>query len=250
MTVATNAELVPASQETPANEMAVVIERLAANPEVDVVKLEKVIDLQERILAYQAKAEFDAAFSVMQGELPVITERGEIEVNGVVRSKFARYEDIIEVVRPILAKYGFGLRHKNGRTPDGQLQIVGILSHRAGHREDDSFDCLPDSSGGKNAIQANGSTRSYGQRYTTISLLNIVTRGSDNDGATAEKPEPPSQPPGVQKLWDALEDAAPEGFKSLDAVWGKGSADAKTYIVKHKAAAWKALRAKATAVKG
>jgi hypothetical protein len=40
-----------------------------------------------------------------------------------------------------------------------------------------------DSSGGKNNIQGMGSSFSYGKRYTTTALLNIVTEGEDDDGA-------------------------------------------------------------------
>ena len=50
-------------------------ERLACDPNVDVAKLEKLIEMQERIMRHQAKAAFDAAFAEMQGEIPIITER-------------------------------------------------------------------------------------------------------------------------------------------------------------------------------
>jgi len=42
-----------------------------------------------------------------------------------------------------------------------------------------------DNSGSKNAVQAVGSSVSYGKRYVMAALLNITTRGEDDDGNAA-----------------------------------------------------------------
>ncbi|WP_409524602.1 ERF family protein [Pseudomonas sp.] len=39
-----------------------------------------------------------------------------------------------------------------------------------------------DTSGSKNAVQAVGSSTSYGKRYVMSALLNLTTRGEDDDG--------------------------------------------------------------------
>src|SRR5688500_14546934 len=83
-----------------------VIERAAANPEVDVAKLEKLLELQERILARHAETAFNSAFAEMQSEMPTIAENGEIKVSGVVRSRYALFEDINDTVKPILKAHG------------------------------------------------------------------------------------------------------------------------------------------------
>lgn len=225
-----------------------VLERLALNPDVPVDKLEKIIELQRGINADMAKAEFDAAFAVMQGELPVITERGEIEVDGQVRSKYARYEDIIDAVRPVLQRHGFGLRHKN-TTRDGKQLIVGILSHKAGHSEADEFECPPDTSGKKNSIQAMGSTRSYGQRYTTVALLNIVTRGTDDDGKRASAPAAPQVPDGYAEWVTDLASVADNGLAALTNAWNATTRpDYKKYLIATNRDGWEALKRKAKAV--
>ena len=46
-----------------------------------------------------------------------------------------------------------------------------------------------DSTGSKNAVQAVGSSTSYGKRYTAMALLNITTGGEDDDGTAAGAPE-------------------------------------------------------------
>lgn len=219
-------ELVPAG-EPPSG--VLMFERLAADPKVPVEKLERLIAMQERIIAVQAKAEFFAAFAQMQGEIPVITKRGEILVDGKVRSTFAKHEDIQRIVRPILTKHGFALRHRNEFVDGGKLKIIGILSHRAGHTEQDEFIGAADTSGSKNAIQALGSTRQYGMRYTTIALLNIASEDEDDDGVSAHVPStqtadltpaaPVQHPSGYLGWLDALRQSAMEGMPRFSAAW-------------------------------
>jgi hypothetical protein len=235
-------------------DLALTFERLAKDPDVNVEKLERLIAAQERILGHRARAEFEAAFAEMQGELPEITERGEIEVDGLVRSKYARFEDIITIVRPILQKHGFALRFRNETLPNNCLRITGVLSHRSGHSEQDQFDCPPDASGKKNNIQAMGSTRSYGQRYTTIALLNIVSRGADDDGRKAGERKTKADivpPAGYQDWFDSLTAVADNGVKAFDDMWGQQDAKSKAcraHLLNTNRAAWEALKKRAAAV--
>jgi hypothetical protein len=240
--------LVPRDEEPTTTGLVAVLERLALNPDVPVEKLERIIELQRGINADLAKADFAAAFSEMQGDLPVITERGEIEVDGVVRSKYARYEDIIEVIRPILKRYGFAIRHQNS-TRDGKQVIVGILSHRGGHDERDEFECPPDTSGKKNSIQAMGSTRSYGQRYTTIALTGIVTRGTDDDGKRAGEKPAAQVPDGYGEWVTDLAATADNGLGALTKAWNSTTRpDYKAYLLATNRDGWEALKRKAKAV--
>ena len=235
---------------TPTDEAAsfvTVLARLADNPSVDVTKLERLIDAHERIVKSQAKADFDAAFSVMQGELPVIAERGAIEVRGTLRSKYALYEDIIEQVRPVLSRHGFSLRHRNEY--DGPTQvIIGVLSHRSGHSEQDVFRCPPDGSGEKSSIQAMGSTRSYGQRYTTIALLGIATRGLDRDGVEEKPAEQKADPEGFDAYVASLESAAMQGTPALMAAFNKADQKFRAHLTGANGAKWGAMKKVAESV--
>ncbi|WP_249729608.1 ERF family protein [Chelatococcus sp. YT9] len=168
-----------------------VIERAALNPNVDIDKMQRLLDMQERILAREAKASFDAAFSQMQPELPIINENGGIKnKDDKVQSTYAKWEDINEAIKPVLAQHGFSLRFRIGQDA-GKIVVTGILSHREGHSEETSIHLPIDTSGSKNAVQAVGSTTSYGQRYTAKALLNITSRAKadrDDDGASAGAP--------------------------------------------------------------
>lgn len=174
---------VPATTDTAA--IIQVIERAALNPNVDIDKMERLLQMQERIMERQAKAEYDADFAMMQQSLPVINERGGIkDRNGNVQSKYALWEDINEAIKPVLAKYGFGISFRTGHS-DGKISVTGVLSHRGGHREETTMELPTDTSGSKNAVQAVGSSTSYGKRYTAAALLNLTSRGEDDDGKAA-----------------------------------------------------------------
>lgn len=244
------AELFTGQPEPPATSQALTViepdavtmfERLAKDPAVDVDKLQRLIDMQERIMRRQAEAAYNADFSVMQPEIPVIIEKGKTD-----KGTFAELEDIVEVVRPILAKHGFALTHKTEWPEKATVRVIGILTHRDGHRETSEFIAGADQSGSKNAIQALGSSVSYGRRYTTKDLLCIVTRGEDNDGKTAEAGK---EPTGYADWFAKLEKAAERGLTILTAGFNEGSPEFKNYVTRTDKARWLALKTQAGKVK-
>jgi hypothetical protein len=161
-----------------------VIERAATNPAVDIDKMERLLQMQERVIARNAEAAYNSAFAEMQEELPEITERGEIKVNGQTRSKYALFEDINDAVKPVLKKHGFAMSFRT-HIADNAVTVTGILMHKAGHREETTISLPADNSGSKNSVQAIGSSIQYGKRYAMCALINITSRGEDDDGMRA-----------------------------------------------------------------
>lgn len=197
--LATRMETAPAEAlEKPASESAAIlaiIDRAATNPDVDIDKMERLLDMQERILERLAKQAFTKSKIAMRDKLPEISMRGRIVIrdksnpsNIIQETPFARFEDIHAEVMPILSVHGFDLSFKNGMAPDGKVRITTILSHVDGHSEETFFDLPHDSSGSKNAVQAVGSSTSYGKRYGVLNILNIRVVGEDDDGMEAGKP--------------------------------------------------------------
>ncbi|WP_301585011.1 ERF family protein [Halomonas alkaliantarctica] len=156
-----------------------VIERAALNPDVDIDKMERLLQMQERVMDRQAMMAYNAAMAAMQTELPSIEERGQTN-NGC----YATLEDIVDTVRPILQKHGFAVSFRI-QTQERGIQVTGVLMHKDGHREETSMLLPADMSGNKNAVQAFGSSTSYGKRYVLSALLNITTRGQDDNGNAA-----------------------------------------------------------------
>lgn len=168
-------ESLPAvSSETQA--IMMMIERVVLNPEADMDKLDKMLDMQERILNRNAKQSFTADLAAMQAELPLVSKAGE----GHNRARYAKLEDINEAIRPTLQKYGFAVTFRVKQS-DKSATVTAILSHKLGHSEETDLVLPLDTSGSKNAVQAVGSTVSYGKRYALCALLNIST-GDDTDG--------------------------------------------------------------------
>lgn len=162
------------------------IERAAMNPAVDIDKMERLLQMQERVLERNARAAFASALADMQSELPAIAERGKISTDRgkTVQSRYALWEDINDAIKPILAKHGFALSFRTGQD-EGKVTVTGVLSHREGHAEQTTMHLPADGSGSKNAVQAVGSSLSYGKRYTASALLNLTSRGEDDDGQAA-----------------------------------------------------------------
>ena len=98
------------------------------------------------------------------------------------RSPYALWEDIDAAITDILADHGLVLTFRSGVAQDGKITVTGVLSHKGGHSEQTTITLPHDSSGSKNAVQAVGSSTSYGKRYTATLLLNIRTKGEDDDG--------------------------------------------------------------------
>ncbi len=161
-----------------------VIERAAMNPDVDIDKMERLLQMQERVLERQASMDFNASMAAMQTEMPSITERGKIVVKGETRSHYATLEDIVDTARPIMQKHGFAVSFRV-RSGESAIEVTGVLMHKSGHREETSMRLPFDQSGSKNGVQAYGSSVSYGKRYVMSALLNITTRGEDDDGNSA-----------------------------------------------------------------
>lgn len=159
-----------------------VISRAAADPNTDVTKLERLMAMYERIEGRNAKAAYSTALAEMQMELPTIQERGKIKIGSGDPQTYALWEDINRIIKPILAKHGFALSFRTGQA-DCKITVTGVLSHKAGHSEETTIHLPSDTSGSKNAVQAVGSSTSYGKRYTTAALLNLTSGDEpDDDG--------------------------------------------------------------------
>ncbi|MDP5211322.1 ERF family protein [Microbulbifer sp. 2205BS26-8] len=192
-------ESTPVAQPIVGSETAqvmAVIERVASNPDADIDKLERLLDMQEWVMNRNAEQAFNAALAQMQSELPTVAETAKGH-----NSNYAPLEKINETVRPTLQKHGFAVTFRTDQGNNG-VKITAVLSHRDGHHQETSLILPLDTSGSKNAVQAIGSTVSYGRRYALCALLNIST-GDDTDG------EPPKagnsiSPDQIQKIRNAI----------------------------------------------
>ena len=159
------------------------ISKLAADPNVNVDKIERLLDVQMKMMDRQAKINFDNALADMQSEMPRIAKTGEIKTkDGKVAAKYMKYEDIDMATRESRNKHGFSILHDR-RDEGGKMIVTTTLKHRDGHQESVSMPLPYDQPNQlKNAVQSAVSTFSYGKRVNVCSLLDIVAEGEDDDG--------------------------------------------------------------------
>lgn len=156
-----------------------VIERAATNPEVDIDKMERLLDMQERMLDRQAKAALNMSFKSAVSQIPAIEKAAKAH-----NSSYAKLEHINKAVKPILEKNGLALTYEltfNGNC----VNVKAVLLHEQGARIESQFEAEFDKSGSKNPVQARASSVTYGKRHAMCALLNITLFEEDDDGFAA-----------------------------------------------------------------
>lgn len=167
--------------------MAMIDRALAsgATPET----LEKLMALQERWEAGEARREYNEAMTAAKAEIkPIIKNRhAGFESKRTGDRTDYDYEDlpmVASTVDPILTRYGLSY-HYASKVDNGQVFVTCIVTHRRGHHEETTLPAPIDTSGSKNAVQAIGSTITYLQRYT-LKLALGLSAAKDNDAKSTE----------------------------------------------------------------
>lgn len=172
-------------QEQPAADLIA----LAIEHKADVDTLERLFALKERQDASDAKAAFFAAMREVQARAPAVVKDA---TNAQTNSTYAKLESIARALKPIYTEAGFSLMFGEGTAAlDGYKRITVRVMHTAGHYEDSHIDLPLDDVGlkgtkNKTGTHAAGSTVSYGRRYLTLMVFNVVMAGEDDDGQAAD----------------------------------------------------------------
>lgn len=140
----------------------------------DLDMIEKLMNLQERWEAGNARKAFEESLAKAKGEIPVIVRNA----SGHNSKKYADFAAIAKVIDPILARHGLSYRFRTTQTEKISVTCV-LFGH--GHSEETTLSGPADASGSKNAIQAIGSTLTYLQRYSLVQALGLAA-SEDDDG--------------------------------------------------------------------
>lgn len=145
--------------------------------------LERLLAMQERVVAEQRKQAFIRAVTEVRKELKPIEQKGMIlDKKGNVRSRFARYEDIDAFLKPLMDREGLSMSFNTKETASGKLELTATLSHVDGHSEIKTMPLPIDRNEYRNAIQDHGSTIAYGKRYLKKMHFDIIEQGDDTNG--------------------------------------------------------------------
>lgn len=194
-------ELAEVDERTQQNPMSLIQSAIAQG--ADVTTIEKLLALQERWEASQARKAFVAALAAFKADPPKVLKNKLVEF-GNTKYKHATLDNVCNLIDPALSEVGLSFRWETESQDKGIIRVTCILTHEMGHSERTSLQTLPDASGGKNAIQAVGSTVTYLQRYTLLAATGIAVQNTDDDGRNAGKEDPPLTDKQVEELAEGL----------------------------------------------
>lgn len=161
--------------------------RMAVEQGADLDRLERLMALQERWEAGQAKKAYDEAFARFKAEAVRIVKNVSV-TNGPLSGKsFADLHAWVNAITPALSKHGLSSSWKITRDEKDWIEVTCFLRHSAGHVETTSQGGPPDAGGAKNAIQARASTVSYLERYTLKAITGLAEQGDDTDGNAGDE---------------------------------------------------------------
>ena len=201
---------------------------MAKDTSIDASKFSAIVEAHEQERKRSAEQAFVSAFLRMKPKLPIIDERGHIEYRDGRKGTYALNEDIQLVIEPILLAHGFMLTFETEHPSPNAIRVIGLLTHRKGHTRRSAFEAPADTSGGKTAPQARGSVMSYGKRYVSLDLLNLVTKGEDDDANTRTAGKVLTA--ATVSQWPALVTSAADGYDALSAYWRTLTEDSRDSI--------------------
>jgi hypothetical protein len=188
-----NYEVAVSESKSPGQLIALALEKGA-----DPGTLEKLMDLQERWEAGNARRAYVLAMTGFKQEAPSVLVKGDkvdfATAKGRTHYNYANLGSIVQEITAILGKYGLSASWETKQNERDEVIVTCHITHEAGHRESVTLRGPADDSGNKNRIQAVGSTVTYLQRYTLLAALGLAT-GEDDDGRGGNASGPMNKPP-------------------------------------------------------
>jgi hypothetical protein len=167
-------EIIVQAQNTPAEMI-----RMAVAGGADLEKLRGLLELQKEYEANQARKAYHLAMSKFKKNPPKIDKDKKVSF-GNTKYSHASLANVVEKITIALSGHGLSISWGNKQT-ESQICVTCKVTHVLGHSEETTLCGPADNSGSKNSIQAIGSTISYLQRYSALSLLGLATDDQDND---------------------------------------------------------------------
>lgn len=160
---------------TPDQLLAIAVEQGA-----DMEKLEKLMALQERWEASQARKAYMVAISKFKQNPPTVIKD---LVNKQYESNYSSLANMVNTVNGSLGIHGLNARWDINQS-GSDITVACILSHSMGHSERVPITAGPDESGKKNSIQQIKSTITYleGVTFQAVTGVACAEPGKDDDG--------------------------------------------------------------------
>jgi len=199
---------------TGAESMLGLIGQMAANPAVDMDKVERLMALQVQMQERENEAAFNRVLAEAQGEIEII-HKNKYSIH--TQSNYADLEAVVAAIVPIAcAKHKITLSFNTGKVVDGCLPMTGYVS-ACGHTRECHYDSpiSTKGTGGKVMMtdaHAKASAAKYARRYLQEMIFNVATSDDDGNAATP------------------IERITPEQVADLDALIEDVGADKKLFL--------------------
>jgi len=187
-----------ATQPSDNQSLMQIIEKVAASPDINVDKLQKLLELKTQWDAIEARKAYHAAMTRFKENPPQITKNKHVSFQtsrGVTEYDHATLDHVVDEITAGLSAQGIGLRWTTAQQGPA-ISVTCVLTHELGHSESTTLGANPDDSGGKNSIQAIGSAVTYLQRYTLLAACGMAPKSADDDAHSAESQKWPQMPEG------------------------------------------------------
>ena len=149
----------------------------------DLDKLEKLLGLQERWEANEAKKAYHRAMTAFKLNPPEIEKDKKVAYDsgkGKVSYNHASLANVTAKINEALSRHGLSASWKVQQ--NWAVSVTCRITHEQGHGEETTLTAPADTTGSKNAIQSIGSTISYLERYSLLALTGLATHEMDDDG--------------------------------------------------------------------
>ena len=182
---------------SPINVTPMVLLKNALDKGLDIDKLERLFELQERYEKQEAAKAYAAALTEFQAAMPIVHKRRTAKEDGNFKGyAYASYDDVWIVAGPICGRLGIVVKFdtepdkfdteviaKDGqRTPVKMNAMKCTCTIRVGiHTETTTLSLPVPQIRAANDTQRSGGALSYLRRYTLCAALNIVCSDEDND---------------------------------------------------------------------
>jgi len=174
-------ELIKTQERSPSEMIQMAIAQGA-----DLEKLEKLLSLQERWEANEARKAYHKAMAAFKANPPKIEKDRTVKFKDV-KYNHASLANVVEKITHELSKHGLSASWSTYQ--NGSISVTCRITHVMGHGEETTLSAAADTSGSKNSIQAIGSTITYLERYTLLAALGLATHEQDDDGQASEDSE-------------------------------------------------------------
>lgn len=154
--------------------------QIAVSQNADIDKMSKLMDLHIRWEEREAKKAWVQAMTKFKEKPPTIIKDQLVEFKQT-RYKHANLAKAVSAITTELSKYDLTASWSPSQS-DNMIHVTCSITHAMGHTESVTLSGPPDESGGKNKIQAIGSTISYLERYTLFAITGLAAADQDDDG--------------------------------------------------------------------